>query len=369
MKKKRVVIDVNSAMPQYSLGWTSGIGRTTKELVEALNKIEKPSFDIMLYSQNTKGIDGRRLNTHFKNRHLYLPNKSWMNRMIGMTHLREWTTNYDLLHIPHNFEWVRKPERTLVTIHDAMFFAYPDDVFNYEYYQRVYPTLAKQCKGIITCSESSKNDIMQYMDIPEDKIFVCPWGYRKDIYYPRENTNTVKPYFLMVSCSLGRKNSMTAIRAYEKFLKNAPSHELKIIWPNTPLSVLEYCGQTHLKGHIHIQNKVDDNTLGIMYSNATATFFPSRYEGFGLPVLESMACGTPVVTCRNSSLPEVGGDAALYVDPDDIDAMCDYMEKFEQHSIDCNDLKQRCLNQASLFSWEKCANQTMNIYNQLLETL
>ena len=366
MKKKRVVIDVNAALPLYNKGWVSGIGRTTKELVEALDNIDNLPFDVMLYSQNTKGIRGDRLQTHFKSRHLLLPHKSWANRMIGKTHLREWSTGYDLLHIPHNFEWVRKPERTLVTIHDALFFAYPDDVFNFQYYQQVYPTLAKRCRGIITCSESSKKDIMQYMDVPGEKIFVCPWGYRKDIYYPREQKKVEHSYFLMVSCSMGRKNSMSVIRAYEKFSKNNPSHELWIVWPNTPQSVLEYCGQSHLKKLIHISQSVDDDTLGQLYSDATATFFPSRYEGFGLPVLESMACGTPVVTCQNSSLPEVGGDAAFYVDPDDMEALCDYMEQFEQQTLKKTDYSEKCMAQASLFSWERCAQQTVEVYKQLL---
>lgn len=353
-------------MPFYSQGWLSGIGRTTKELVEALDNLDNLPFDVMLYSQNTKGVRANCMGTKFLTRHIPLPHKSWMNRWIGITHLREWTTGYDLLHIPHNFEWVKKPERTLITLHDALFFSYPDDVFNYKYYQRLYPTLAKKCCGILTCSESSKRDIMYYMDVPEEKIHVVPWGYRKDIYYPRKERQSDTPFFLMVSCSLGRKNSMSVIRAYEKFVKSNPSHELRIVWPNTPQSVLEYCGQPHLKNHIHICQRVDDNILGQMYSDATATFFPSRYEGFGLPVLESMACGTPVITCRNSSLPEVGGDAALYVEPDDMDTMASYMEQFEQQTIKKTEFRDRCIAQASKFSWERCARQTIEVYKQLL---
>lgn len=366
MKKKRVVIDVNSVMPQYSQGWLSGIGRTTKELVETLDTFDNLPFDVMLYSQNTKGVTGDKLHTKFRTCHIPLPHKGWMNRIIGTTHLRELATGYDLLHIPHNFEWVRKPDRTLVTIHDALFFAYPDDVFNYEYYQRVYPTLAKRCRGIITCSQSSKRDIMRYMDIPEEKIFVCHWGYRKDIYYPHGTRQTDKPFFLMVSCSLGRKNSMSVIRAYEKMVRNNPSHRLVIVWPKTPQSVVEYCRQPHLKPFVEICQHVDDATLGQMYSDATATFFPSRYEGFGLPVLESMACGTPIVTCNNSSLPEIGGDAAIYVDPDDTDAMSDYMEQFEQGRLTKESLSDKCLRQASKFTLKRCVQQTIDIYTQNL---
>ena len=364
---KRVAIDVNSVMPLYSRNWISGIGRTTKELVEEFDRTENLPFEIMLYSQNTKGISGKRIGLHFASRHLYLPHKPTVNRLIGMTHLRELATGYDLLHIPHNFEWVRRPEKTVVTIHDALFFAQPDEVYDYEYAQRTYPTLARRCRAIITCSESSKRDIVKYMDVAEDKVFVCPWGYRKDLFHPNKGKKTGYPYFLCVSCSTGRKNTMAVVKAYETLLKQKPMHELVLVWPNTPDAVLEYCNQSHLRNHIYITTDVDDERLSVLYNEATALFFPSRYEGFGLPVLESMACGTPVVTCRNSSLPEVGGDAAFYVDPDDIDAMRLYMERFEQGELRKSELSQRCIEQASKFSWQRCAEQTIDIYKRCLE--
>ena len=363
---KRVVIDINSVLPYFTKGWISGIGRTTKELVESLDQIDDIPFEIMLYSQNTKGINGKLMETQFKTCHLPLPHKSWMNRIIGMTHLREMSTKYDLIHIPHNFEWVRKPEKTIVTIHDAMFFAKPDEVYDYKYQQRVYPTLAQKCRAIITCSESSKSDIMKYMGVSEDKIHVCPWGYRQDVFYPINCKNTEHPYFLCVSCSMGRKNTMSVIKAYEQFVKQNPLHDLVLVWPNTPKEVITYCNQPHLRNHIHITTDVDDKRLSALYNEATATFFPSRYEGFGLPVLESMACGTPVVTSNNSSIPEIGGKAAFYVDPDDIATMSNYMECFEQGNIKKSDISEKCIKQASLFSWQKCAAQTLEVYKKCL---
>ena len=363
---KKVVIDINSVLPLYSRGWISGIGRTTKELVEQLGRIDDLPFELLLYSQNTKGISGRKMGLDFSCHHICLPHKQLVNKIISKTPLREIATRYDLLHIPHNFEWVRHPERTVVTIHDAMYFACPDEVFDHDYAQRVYPILAKRCRAIITCSESSKRDIMKYMDINDDKIFVCPWGYRKDIFHPNKGKKTGYPYFLCVSCSTGRKNTMSIVKAYEQLVKQKPMHELVLVWPNTPQEVLEYCNQGHLRNHIYITTDVDDERLSVLYNEATALFFPSRYEGFGLPVLEAMACGTPVITCRNSSLTEVGGDAALYVDPDDIPTMYSYMEQFEQGTLKKSDLSERCIEQASHFSWERCASQTVEVYKQCL---
>lgn len=358
----RVAIDINSVLPYYVKGWASGIGRTTKELVQAMDLIIDNPVDIVLYSQNTKGINGEFLGTHFKTRHIFAPHKKWSNRLIGMTHLREIVTKYDLLHIPHNFEWVRRPDKTIVTMHDAMFFAMPEKTGEHEYAKRVYPTLARRCRGIITCSESSKRDILNYMGIPEERVHVCPWGYNNDIFRPIKEKELRNPFFLAVSCSTGRKNTMSVIKAYEKLVNSSPQHKLVLVWPNIPTEAWQYCNQKHLVNHIEIQGNIDDKRLSKLYNEATATFFPSRYEGFGLPILESMACGTPVVTCRNSSLPEVGGDAAMYVDPDDIDAMSRIMEQFEQGSLIKADHTQQCLAQASRFSWERCARQTIDVY-------
>ncbi len=207
---------------------------------------------------------------------------------------------------------------------------------------------------------------MQYMDIPEEKIFVSPWGYNDNVFYPRFKKENSQPYFLSVSCNLGRKNTMAVVKAYEQLLKQQPANNLVLVWPNTPHEVLNYCNQEHLRNHIHIATNIDDNQLAVLYNEATATLFPSLYEGFGLPVLESLACGTPVVTSNVSSLPEVGGDAAFYIDPNDIDGLCRYMEQFENNRFDRDELQQRCLSQAAKFSWSRCAAYTIDTYSKLL---
>lgn len=362
----KVVIDINSVLPLYSRGWISGIGRSTKDLVECMSTIDDLPFDVVLYSQNTKGVSGMEIGTHFKCCHLPLPHRPWMNRIVGATHLREIVTKYDLLHIPHNFEWVRCPERTVVTLHDAMFFSMPDEVFNYKYYQKTYPRLARKSKAIITCSESSKRDIVKYMDVSDEKIHVIPWGYDSNIFFPREKSEKKYPYFLSVSCSLGRKNTFSVIKAYEKLHREYPTHHYILVWPNVPKTVPEYCKNHGLNDKIHIMPGVDYETLARLYSGASAFFYPSRYEGFGSPIIESMACGTPVVTCSNSALPEVGGNVAIYVEPDDIEGIYNIMCGFENKQYDISSLKEKCLKQASKFSMLKCTKQYINLFHKLL---
>lgn len=362
----RVVIDINSVVSYFVRGWVSGIGRTTMGLVQAMQYIDSSPIDIHLYSQNMKGIGGNNLKTSFPSHHLYLPYRKKYNQLLSYTPLREWSTGYDLYHIPHNFDYVRHPEKTIVTLHDAFFLTHPDDTEEHAFAREYYTKLAKRCRGIITCSESSKRDIMEQIGIPEDKIDITPWGYNEDLFHPIEADNPANPFFLSVSCSLGRKNTMSVIKAYELFSKSASQHDLILVWPNVSREVNSYIVQHHLENRVHILTQVSDEQLVKLYNQATATFFLSRYEGFGFPILESMACGTPVVTCSNSSLPEVGGDAALYVDPDDIEGVARNMTQFENNAFDYERLSSQCLAQANRFSWKECARQTVAIYQKYL---
>lgn len=366
VRRKQITVDINSIVPYYVRGWVSGIGRTTMELVRAMNGLSNLPIDITLYSQNMKGIGGRNLGLDFRNKHLYLPYRRNWNKVVSFTPMRELLTGYDLYHIPHNFDYVHNPDRAIVTIHDTLFFTHPEQSLNHAYSREQVPELAKKCRGIITCSESSKRDIVKYMNVPEDKVDVCPWGLNHQMFYPNKQKRTGAPFFLMVSCSTGRKNTISLIRAYEKFVTHNPRHELVLVWPNPSKEIQEYCDKEPLRSHVYICNDIDDERLSRLYNEATATFFPSRYEGFGLPVLESLACGTPVVTCNNSALPEVGGDAAFYVDPDDIDSMVDYMERFENNEFDMATLSAKCIQQAQQFRWERCARQTIEVYQKYL---
>ncbi|MDY5969778.1 MAG: glycosyltransferase family 1 protein [Bacteroidales bacterium] len=360
---RRIALDVNSVVPFFIQGWTTGIGRTTLELVQAMDQLENLPVEVVLFSQNMKGSGARNLGTHFKARHLFLPFRDKWNRLLSYTPTREWLTGCDLFHIPHNFDHVHHPEKTILTLHDALFFVHPEEKLNHSFAQKHYPKLARRCKHIITCSQSSKRDIMQYMDIPEEKITVIPWGVNNVIFHPAIPAENKRRYFLSVSCSAGRKNTMAVVRAFAQFASgNHPEHRLILVWDNPSEETLIFIQRQHIVPLVDIIPSVDNQQLADLYAHATATFFPSRYEGFGLPVLESMACGTPVVTCPNSALPEVGGDAALYVLPDDIDSMARLMESFENASANLVLLREKCLRQASRFSWLRCAQETINCY-------
>lgn len=369
---KRLLIDINSIVPYYVTGKVNGIGRTTLELIQALARIKNLPFEVVLYSQNMKGVGGRNTGLPFKTKHLYLPHREKIDKLLARFPIKECLTGYDIMHIPHNFEYVYSPEKCVVTIHDAMFFSYPESFLGHDFARKNYPQLAKRAKAIITCSENSKKEIEQYMQIPAEKISVCYWGVNHQLFCPKDKTTNKytgnNPYFLSTSCDIGRKNTISVLCAYEKLLRQNPEHDLVLVWRNPPVEIKEKYSSSRFKNKIHFATGgISDKELSDLYASSTAMFFPSKYEGFGLPVVEAMASGTPVVTCDNSSLREVGGEAALYVNPEDIDSMTDIMEQFENRSLNIELMRERSILQASKFTWTVCAQKTIEVYKKCLE--
>ena len=370
-KMKKVLIDVNSVVPYYVTGRLNGIGRTTMELVKALDGLGDLPVEIELYSQNMKGVGAKDLQTKFKEHHLYFPHREKWDKVIACTPIREWMTGYDLMHIPHNFDFVYCPEKCVATVHDAMFFSHPETHIGFDFARTHYTPFARRCKGVITCSHSSKREIVEYMGVEADKVHVIHWGVDTKVMHQRpvseRKFSSGAPFFTSVSCDIGRKNTIAVLRAYDLFMKDNPeaAHHLVLVWRNPSEEALQVASLPHLRDRVHFASGVTDEELGQIYSDATATFFPSRYEGFGLPVLESMVSGTPVVTCSNSSLSEVGGEAAIYVEPDDIEAMKIWMARFECDPVQA-ELQKKVLQQASGFTWEHAAQKTLEVYLQCL---
>ena len=166
---------------------------------------------------------------------------------------------------------------------------------------------------------------------------------------------------MAVSCSGGRKNTYYLLDCYRKLLNSNPMNDLVLVW-DAPEDVRSY--YRHPK--IHFIGKVSDSELQSLYSCATASVYPSLYEGFGLPVLESMACGTPVICSGITSLPEVGGDACMYIDPHDSKTLLSAIEKIENNEVDLNLLRDKGLKQALNFNWEECARKTLAVYKRCM---
>lgn len=373
---KRILIDVGSIVPSLITGQVSGIGRTTLELVEALEKYNNLPFEVMLYSQNLKGIGSSHFKDKFKKKHFYLPNREFHNKLLAKIPAKEWITNYDLLHLPNNFGYVYDPSKVVITLHDALFMKMQEKQFAHTEMREIVPPLTKKVRGIITCSKSSKADIIETMGVEESKIKVIPWGYNKMIFKPmvtyhlktklKNKFKISTPFILSVSCNDERKNTDKLLDAYLTFLKKDPINDLVLVWPNVP-SYLKEKVNTHDKfNRVHFLPYVSNEDLAMLYNLSSSLFFISSYEGFGLPILEALGCGCPVVTLRNSSLTEVGGDAVHYLNNLEKESIITSFEMIENNQNLKNENVELRISQASKFDWKNYTELYVEYMNSLL---
>ncbi len=247
----------------------------------------------------------------------------------------------------------------VLTIHDASVFDHP------EWFKPQFATwtrlswtiLARKLKAVITVSEFSKQRLKYHLGIAHKKIHVIHNGVG-DQFKPQPETNVQtikekygiqKPYFLFVGTLEPRKNLSTLLQAWKN--SNFSQHELFI--SGVQGTVFENISQ-------HVTNAVyvPDEDLPALYSGAAAFVYPSLYEGFGLPVLEAMACGTPVITSNSTVFPEIFEKAALLVDPKNPNEISDAMKKIIEDQPYGDGLREQGLKKAEEFSWEASARKT-----------
>lgn len=367
--KKKILIDINSTIPYFMLGHTTGVGRSTLELISALSKIKDLPFDITLYSQNTRGIKfGGQI--PLKEFHMYLPNKEPIRKIVNKLHLKSLFTHYDLLHIPHNIDLCENYNKTIFTIHDLIVYRYPEQWGATEEDLLRLQEIGQKCKAIITCSESSKKDILNFWELPDKKVKVIPWGINREKFRPIEDIRCLKKYgitssyYFSSSCNHPRKNTSILLRAFEQYIDLGGSYQLVLLNPNKE----ELIGFNALidQKRVIICRNVSDDELVALYSHAHSSIVASSYEGFGLPVLESLACGTQVLCAKNSSIIEAGGSVVSYFEELEANCICSKMMKYE--SLDKHNTYDRVKTEAHLdrFTWKKCAESYVLFYEELL---
>ena len=268
----------------------------------------------------------------------------------------------------------------VVTIHDMTPFVLPESfMYCHALYQRAYVRFAAQkATKIITVSENSKRDICRILRVNEKKIVIIPnaSNFAKNIDSVDKlnndlwaKTNISSPFILYAGAIHPRKNIRRIIEAYcqLKTYKKIP-HQL-IIAGSMRWKKRETIPQDTLnkiKNHVIFTGPVSDNDLVSLYKNCDVFVCPSLYEGFGLPVLEAMSLGAPVVTSNTSSLPEVAGDAAVLVDPTNVDEIVQGMWSVISDPKLANELRSKGLKQASKFSWEKTAKKVLEVLESVV---
>lgn len=367
---KKLLIDVDSILPLYTKGYLYGVGRSTYELVKALNEIEDIPFDITLFSHNMKGLGCRNLDTRFKKLHFYLPNRDKYNRISNSLKLRKLLSAYDLMHIPHNTDDTEFLSKTIYTIHDLIVFHYPEMWGLTEAKKQEILSKARNCKAIVTCSEASKQDMVRFLGVPEDKISVIYWGINRDIFYPDYSlkpkliSRIQKDFFFCASCNHQRKQPEFIVEAFDDYVKNGGNHQLVMLKPfGLNISIYRHLIE---KGLLIILENVSDSNLRWLYSNAKATVIASLYEGFGFPVLESLACGTQVICSKNSSLVEAGRDVVDYIDAKNKEELSQklgyYTRISKEDSLDAKHAEKHL----ESFTWRNCAEKYIELWKTLL---
>lgn len=377
----RVAIDCTSAVRQ-----AAGIGRYTRGLVSALADLAAadggpeitplfaadaaPPANLFAGAVVTRArilpLSERALTIAWHRLRLPL----WADVLAG---------GADLFHSP---DFTLPPllrARGVLTVHDLTFLHYPEHAPRdlVDYLSRVVPRSVRRARVVLADSESTRADLMQRWGTPADKVRVVYAGVGPTFAPVSDAAARAAvcsrycvdlPFVLTVGTLQPRKNHLRLVQAFSRLKELHPDLSLVIAggsgWQYDPVAAeVERLGLT---ASVRFSGFVDEGDLPALYSAASVFAFPSLYEGFGLPVLEAMACGTPVVCSNASSLPEVAGDAALMVAPEDAQALAETLDRVLRDSSLRAGMAQRGLAQAARFTWTAAARSLLDAYRLAL---
>ena len=283
----------------------------------------------------------------------------------------------DVFFSPDGFTSLRTKVPTLLTIHDLAYLHFPDHVSKSQlwYYRRFVPQFIKRANHITTVSETTRQDLLSSFEVVADKISVeyngvhprfCP-ATEAECKTFRDEFTDGHPYFLYVGAIHPRKNVARLIRAFTRFKEEGGTpHRLLLVGRMAWMAedVQSAIDASPFKSEI-VRAGYQAGNLPICYSAATALVYVSLFEGFGIPLLEAMSCGTAVITSNLSSMPEVAGEAAILADPTDIQGIADAMYVLASNPTTRDELIRKGFERSNDFSWDESARKI----GQLLENL
>lgn len=386
----RTATSTNDALPSIAIDYTpaweqgGGIGRYVRELCAALARLDgKTDYRLFVAGARRDQLPAAPG-----------PNYAWRPTPVTP---RTWARIWHRARVPYPIEAITgrvsllhatdftlpptlPGTRTLLTVHDLSFVRVPETASPSlrAYLDAVVPRSVRRAEHVLADSEATRDDLIALYDTPPSKITVL-WSGVDSRFAPITGTATLQavcdryhlpddPFLLSVGTVQPRKNYTRLIEALARLREDIPGLSLVIAggkgWLEDPIYAA--LDQYKLRDAVVFTGFARDEDLPALYSLARAVALPSLYEGFGLPVLEAMACGTPVVTSNLSSLPEVAGDAALLVDPLDVDALTDALRRLISDESLRASLRQRGLARAAAFTWERAARQLLGVYSQML---
>lgn len=365
------------------LSWSIDRSRTGVDnyLYSLLNEMHK-----LGYSKNIDLIHHKKNNDPIYNEfnEILIPKIPLLTNTIGMP-LAVKNSGVDILHFP--FHWINQTTpffinygvKKILTIHDLTPILFPE-MFKFHIgrsWAFLLNIIKKQVDFIIVDSYNTREDCIKYLGIPENKIGVthlaadsryCPLkdNFKEDL---KRDYNINYNFILHVGTVEARKNITSILKSLYKIKKRGLNYKLVNIgamgWKHE--NVLEEIQKLNLQDDVIFPGYVPDDDLIKFYNAADLLVYPSFYEGFGLPPLEAMACGTPVITSNTSSLPEVVGEAGIMVDPLDVDALTESIYQVLTNPNLQKDMQKNGLERSKMFTWEKTAKKTWKIYEMINE--
>jgi glycosyltransferase involved in cell wall biosynthesis len=270
-----------------------------------------------------------------------------------------------------------------VTIYDLIPLLHPNYCHS-EFVSRFKKTLQsyvnEERMHYFCISEHTKKDLCNLKGINPKKVTVTPLAADKEKFYVCRDEERIKkvrksykignsPYFLYLSHFEKRKNHILLLQAFSLFIKRYPDSEVKLVLVGSGFDInlvkffMEFILKEKLEKHIHISWSIEEEDLAPLMSDCLSFLYPSLYEGFGLPALEAMQCGAPVIASNTSSIPEVVGDAGILLSPDDVVSWMQAMGRIYESKDLRKDLSERSLKRASLFSWKKTVSKMLEAFN------
>lgn len=293
------------------------------------------------------------------------------------THLRlSWEVarrSPDLLFVPAHVLPLVRPRRTVVTIHDLGYLFFPHAHTPRRRLELHLSTAwnVRKATRVIAVSQATKDDLVRRYGVPAGRVRVVHHGVTSR-FRPTDAPAVLaryglpQRYLLYLGTLQPRKNIERLLQAYARLSPGAPPLVLAGARGWYFERIARAVDELELRERLFFPGYVADEDVPAILSAATALVYPSLYEGFGLPALEAMACGTPVITARSSSLPEVVGEAGLLVDPLNVEELSESMERLLADASLREELRRQGLERARSFTWERCARETMAVLEEAL---
>ncbi len=346
-----------------------GIGRYTYHLIENLGRVDRTNQYEILIPEASHDFQP-------------WPNVRYRVIRLPVFKRRVWEQlaplvmgNYDLLHFPYDSCIAIKRGKFVVTLHDAKPLLFPQTSkrrsWNQSLKNIITPHPLQKIDHVVTVSECSRRDLIGQMGISEDRITVIYQGVDLEKFSPTGDLQAERfeflPYVLCVAGTDPSKNAKNLIQAFSRLpaeLRNR-QHLVLVGDVNRNKELQQFVKEQGITEQTVFTGIVPDSQLVALYQQASVFVFPSLYEGFGLPVLEAMACGCPVITSNTSSLPEVVGKAGILVNPHNTTELADAMTQVLTDASLAQTLRTMGREQAEKFSWEKTARATADLYEKV----